>query len=258
MSQRYLAPIKTNAAPPPGWVPSDKAGLIAWFRADTVSVDGGNNVTSWTDQSGNAYNATPTGTAPKKVNSVINGNPVIRFVAADNGRLTFASGISLLDKDTANTVVFITKATAQLTGGSFGVFLGLGTSSTTRTSFFNAETATYGQLNAGGGTAGTDTNVGLTTFNYYSAFYSLISQYNGGGSFSTAANYSWLTNGSTNNPTNFAGAVNTTTGENCIGAFGPSALNYDGDIAEIIVWNSTLSGGDQTSLLSYISSRYGI
>lgn len=257
MSQRYLAPIKTMNAPP-AWVPSDKTGLISWFRADTVVVDGGNNVTSWTDQSGNGYNATPQAAGPLLVTNVINGQPVIRFTGASSHRLNFAGATALLDKSTANTIVVITKGTAQLTAGNFGVFLSVGATGSTRFSVFNAEVATYEQLTMGGGTGAVDTNCGVTTFDYYSAFYSYIGQFNGAGSFSTAANWTVTKNGASQSLVNGAGAVNTSATLSTIGSFGASGLFYSGDIAEIIIWNSNLSGGEATDLATYISTRYGL
>lgn len=58
------------------------SGLQLWVKADAgVTVDGSNNVTQWSDQSGNGNHLAPSGStrSPRYVNSGINGLPTIEF-----------------------------------------------------------------------------------------------------------------------------------------------------------------------------------
>ncbi|ANW95954.1 hypothetical protein AXE80_06525 [Wenyingzhuangia fucanilytica] len=65
----------------PGGVP----GTILWLKADagTNTTTNGEGITSWTDQSGNGFNATGTGDAVYSTVNAINGNPVIYFTDDD-------------------------------------------------------------------------------------------------------------------------------------------------------------------------------
>ena len=59
-------------------------GMLLWLNADAITgVSSGNSLTTWTDMSGNGYNAVytnPNGeVAPTYVTNVYNGMPVVRF-----------------------------------------------------------------------------------------------------------------------------------------------------------------------------------
>ena len=63
-------------------------GMLLWLKADAITgINNGGSVTTWTDSSGNGYNAVytnPNGeVAPTYVTNVYNGKPVVRF-AGDN------------------------------------------------------------------------------------------------------------------------------------------------------------------------------
>ena len=82
------------------------AGMLLWLHADAITgVSNGGAVTTWTDSSGNGYNAVyvnPNGeVAPTYVANVFNGLPVVRF-SGDNllqvsslplGPYTIADGV---------------------------------------------------------------------------------------------------------------------------------------------------------------------
>jgi hypothetical protein len=61
--------------------PEDLAGLLYWVKADSItSLDDGDPVMTWTDQSGNAHTTTGTAlTAPTYKANIINSKPVVRF-----------------------------------------------------------------------------------------------------------------------------------------------------------------------------------
>jgi hypothetical protein len=65
---------------------------VAWFRADRITgVSSGAALASWTDVSGNGYNATQATTAqdPSYVTNAMNGSPVVRFNSANSTHLAF-------------------------------------------------------------------------------------------------------------------------------------------------------------------------
>ena len=66
------------------------AALRVWFKADGITgVTNGAAVTTWNDASGNGFNASYVGTAPTYVASAINGQPTVRFNAANSTCMGF-------------------------------------------------------------------------------------------------------------------------------------------------------------------------
>lgn len=88
------------------FLPTDIAGLIAWFKSDTaVYQDAGGTVPAvvttdpvklWKDQSGNGYDVTAAtdGVRPTVVTGMLNGYPLLRFTQAAQSRMSNATGIS--------------------------------------------------------------------------------------------------------------------------------------------------------------------
>ena len=72
------------------FVPPRQADLAIWLKADgDVTKDGGNNVSSWNDESGNGNHATANKTKPLWVEGVVNGGwPVIRFSSGADATAT--------------------------------------------------------------------------------------------------------------------------------------------------------------------------
>lgn len=245
--------------PPPAWTPASKPGGIVWYRADTVVLSGA-NVTSWTEKFGNGYAATPPGTAPTQVLSVINGQPVIRFVAASNTILRFASGLNLIAAGSPMTQVVVMKSSVVGVGVFMGV-LSMGVGASASQNLFLANAATYQPLNFGGGDGNTgQMSVGPAVFDSSTAFFGLAAQYSGvSGNFHTASDWSVTNNNSGISIVAGVGITNTANSQNIIGDFtGPAGVQLDGDIAEIIVWNSVLSGTDASNLHTYLNTRYGV
>lgn len=70
----------TQVWPSASWLPSDLAGLTAWFDASQLALADAAPVTSWPDLTANARHLTPVrGTAPTFRTNVLNGKPVVRF-----------------------------------------------------------------------------------------------------------------------------------------------------------------------------------
>ena len=65
--------------------PSNYAGLIGWWKADSLSANDGDLIASWADSSGNSNTATAAGTArPTYKASIYNGQPTLRFNGTTN------------------------------------------------------------------------------------------------------------------------------------------------------------------------------
>jgi hypothetical protein len=64
------------------------SGLLAWFRADSLTLNDGDGVSSWTDSSGNGNTATRATVAEQPTyasDSIPGGGPVVRFRTASKG-----------------------------------------------------------------------------------------------------------------------------------------------------------------------------
>lgn len=242
------------------WQPSNSVTtIIAWYRSDTVTVDGSNNVTSWTDKGPNSYHATPPGNKPTKVAGVINGLPVIRFAAASSQYLKFANpgtAATLLDASTPFTVVLVCRSTlASQPNFPTALFMKTGTSKSQ--SFLFDTNAEYPNFQLGGGDGTGQVGVGVNTFNSYSQFTTLICKFSGGGNWHTPG-YWTVSNAGVSLPVNVGlNVANSTAGENTIGAYGSGGgIFFDGDIAEIIIYADSISAADTAMLDRYLQLRY--
>src|SRR5688572_21586238 len=71
---RFYKPITVATAVDP----STLGDLLNWYKADSLSLDHGDSVTSWAN-SGSGSAATPPTTAPIYIANAVNGKPAVRF-----------------------------------------------------------------------------------------------------------------------------------------------------------------------------------
>jgi autotransporter-associated beta strand protein len=71
--------------------PSVVGARQVWFKADAITgLASGTTVSTWSDASGNGYNAGASSSAPTYVTGAINGLPVVRFSKASSTCMTFS------------------------------------------------------------------------------------------------------------------------------------------------------------------------
>ncbi len=72
---------------PPYFTPADVGNLELWLEADSLALTDGASVASWTDLSGNGFNATQGvgGLQPTHRTNLFNGKPAIRFTNGNPG-----------------------------------------------------------------------------------------------------------------------------------------------------------------------------
>jgi hypothetical protein len=100
------------------WYPTNLPGCILWLDGDHVTKDGSNYVSLFSDQSGQLNNATqPTGiNQPLWVDNQLNGKPIVRF-AGGNDFMEFASGFLYNLTDISLFIVI-----KPVIGGVTGIF----------------------------------------------------------------------------------------------------------------------------------------
>lgn len=89
--------------------PDALSGLAMWLKADALSLADGATVSSWTDSSSNARNATLSLGAPTFETNELNGKPVVRFATNGESSFTFPTMTNI------RTVFFVVKETSSST-----------------------------------------------------------------------------------------------------------------------------------------------
>jgi hypothetical protein len=221
-----------------GWTPASLPDLMAWWDSE-VNVTGSAPVTSWVDQSSNAFDITPTVTGPKVTSAQTIGSntyDVIEFDATTNLRTTSASftqqagfhAFYVMRWDTndsfdvfhsfasgAGIQVYVSGGILRMASGStLSHASGLGTGTWTCVeAFYNADATTYLDVFRAAGRLG--------------------SKATGDAGSNTGTGY-------------FLGTSNSDTS--------PSDIS----VAEIIISDAQVTGTDRTNLESYITTKYGM
>ncbi len=216
--------------------PTQIAGLQLWLKADAiVGLSDGDPVATWPDSSGNANDATQAtgGAQPTYKTNIQNGNPIVRF----DGSADFMSLTSSVSSVLPYTVFAVYKK--RVSGGLMPIM----TSSMT--------SALYTWLDFSDGNA--------------------YIQSRGNSYFFVAANYttfkiiSQISQASDNEAAWVNGAAQSLT----TGAPAGAAFDFDlivkrgtdfgdGDIAEVLFYNSVLSTTDREKVQNYLNSKYAI
>jgi hypothetical protein len=195
-----------------------KNGMQIWLKADAgVTKDGSNLVSQWADQSGGGRHASQStsGSKPLWVNNVINGKPLLRF----DGSADYMSFGAVTSGWSAATVLIVSKISAEQEGTLLG-----NTSSST--------SGLYLQRRSGFGRYGNWS----TTYDRYPM---QVGTYYLSGYQNTGATERVYRNGLLTDERN----TNRSPGSAGVFYLGVSALNeyWNGDIAEILVYNRALS-----------------
>lgn len=231
----------TPASPPAG-------NLNLWLKADAgVTTSGGNAVTGWDDQSGQANHASQfdPSMAPEVVPDAVNGKPALRFDGATRYLEVPDSSTATVTGDltTFYVVKFDDFATyravwAQTLGNLARPFDCWFAPGTGVPNAFRGGAAGFGTVaGAAGVPSGLFAILGLdasgTTLTHY-----LNDQPNGSGTITAV-------------PEGGGVALR-------IGTRDDLVTQMKGDIAEILVYGRALSADDRASLVTYLAGRYGI
>jgi len=229
------------SAPPAG-------ELNLWLKADAgVTTGDGNAVTGWSDQSGQANDASQwdTASAPVLVAGAINGKPALRFdgatrflEVADSLTATVTGDLTtfyVVKFDDFGTYRAVWTQTLGNLARPFDCWFAPGTGVPNG---FRGGVAGYGAVaGAGGVPSGVYAVVGLdaqgTTLTHY-----VNGQPNGSGTITALPE---------------GGGVPL-----LIGTRDDKVTQMKGDIAEILLYAQALSASDRTNLVTYLAGKYGI
>ncbi len=212
---------------PTSVVPADVSGCLLWLKADMgIQTNGSGGVTNWLDQSGNNNDAASqaTNTHPPLVSNVINGKPAVRFSGTDDDYVKFP----LLT--TIRTVLWVIKEDADATDNRF--LLG------------NSNTGSTYSFHRGG-------------YNIWNGKHAPL-MVNG----TTELNGIEVDGTSTLVPTNMAAISVRTSGNATANSLArdrdEAGRNWDGDVAELIVYDRVLSDAEMNNLFVYLNERYAL
>jgi hypothetical protein len=246
--------------------PTSIANLKLWFDGSDSSsmIVSSGSVSQWNDKSGSGFNATQ-GTGanrPTLVTNVLNGKSVVRFDGSDD-YLSF--GTSQVFNDTLGyTVITVFKCTA--TGFAKTLFeANAGNSRWLRYDVAIGDT-TYGDISVS--TNNGDANVRTGAILSTSSFAKIVVTYNGSGN-ATPSNYVIAKNNTIvashaavkedTNVNPLAGSAFVAGTANKIGIYGDGSSNpFQGDIAEIILYNRKLTDNELASLTAYLKAKWNI
>lgn len=254
-SANSLQVSATPIAPLPNPDPAlPAAGRLLVLDAQTAALQfaNGASVTTWSDISGNARHAAANGAAtPVLATNAVNGKPALRFDGVDDhfslpsGFQDFTAGMSLyvVMRPSALTNAFKIFA---LGNGAGAQNIGLGRAGQTAGfQFFNT--------NASGEFSWFNTSSGLTAGET-----SLISVHQDGG---TAGNLSYAEvakNGvALLGQTVFVPPVATRSLNYIANTYWNDGM-FQGDIAEIILYNRKLSSQENSAIQTYVANKYGL
>ncbi|MDE5424395.1 hypothetical protein L3073_19475, partial [Ancylomarina sp. DW003] len=230
--------------------PGSASGLLLWLRAD-VGVTGTAPITNWSDQSGYGFNATVPANGPDLVTDGLNFNPTLDFTRANSEYLQITNGI--LGNNTYNDmwVYAVSKTDFNATNTLFYEELSSGSDFGALLPWNNQNLYYYSgsaQNGPWGGTFGEfntwtfGTSTGLATPNETRKAFS-----KDGAVFMTSGTSSSIA-GSSNNFVIGGGHSNGVGTNN----------NFDGQLAELIVYTSVPTPLEQEQVQSYLAVKYGL
>lgn len=224
--------------------PDDLTGLVAWLKADALSLADGDAVASWTDSSANSN--TPTqGTAanrPTYIANGINGLPVVRFDGND-GLVMPTEG----NFDLATATIFVIFKRNSGTGGSLMGKSTTGSSNAQRRKLQIALTSSGISYNSGAD--GQSIGVTATPNNWNMYGVATVSD----------SSHSIYLNGTQTNSTVALGDSTLNNANMIIGSnFAAGTEGVNADIPEIIIYDRPLAGREIIGLQNYLISRYPI
>jgi hypothetical protein len=261
---RSVAP-ESGGGPAFTWEPNNKSGLQLWLKSNTLSLNNGDPVSTWSDSSGNGRNATNTGAnRPTFSTSItLNGYSSVNFSVGSAQYLDFGTD-DMSSKGTGLTIAFV--AYTAFGSGTFRSLVSLNDTAAVGSNYIvfmsgTPPAANYFQTNFGFAANGGQTGwrQGGTSAFITSPKAGLVI-YDGTNDNVATRHKAYMDNAEMtyNTPTgNFNSSTNN---KNLIGHFPTlgAGLSWDGPAWEICVWNSAMTGGEQTSLDGYWFEKYAI
>jgi len=237
------------------FTPRNIAGLSLWLDASQIAgLSGTDSLATWPDLSGNGNDAVQSteGFKPTYQTDVINGLPVVRFDGTDD----YLSATDSASLQPADLTIFIVSNFSSLKEGDQKFFAKSRNSesaagATWQTTIYEANDLLYQTKNAGSwqSVAANDyiyTGAYITTITHNQST-EAVNIYKDGSAFSTSSSITQAFDYATD-PLYIGARINGSTIEH----------HLQGDIAEMIIYDSALSTVGRGKVETYLADKYGI
>ena len=221
--------------------PIPRSGLIEWLRASNVTTSG-SNVTNWQDVSGSGNNATNGANQPTLVSGAVNGWPAVNFSGTqflqmpNTGFSNFTSGL---------TAILVAKPNS-VTAGARLFDLGNGaTSDNVSMSLPSSTGLTFSTYTGSTGSSVTASS-GVTL----GQFQLLEAAYNGTNTATLFVNAAQSAQSTTMQ------TLSNLARTGYLGQDPTGANRFNGQIAELLLWNRQLTVAERTAVEGYLLNKY--
>jgi len=245
--------------------PKDISGLTLWLKADSLSQTDGSDVTEWTDQSGNGNDVSVPSDAsnrPHYTTSVIGGKPAISFTGSNDEYLD-CTGLSNFFKDNDYTVIAMIQpesvSSDQLIFGRYKT-TDWSSSSNNNLNLFAMGINSSSKPIIIGKSPSNDKSASTSSVST-STPYIFIARYKD----SSTTQWNFINGTKKDKETDWAKGTSALAGQPVIGLQystgrgGTSYYNqYTGYLAELIVYNSTISEKNLKAVQNYLVDRYSL
>ena len=251
--------VKANTA---SFSPSDISGLKLWVKADEISgLSDGDPVSTWNDNSGVSNTLTSSSTArPIYKTSILNSLPVVRFDGSND--VMSKSSPSGVTNISGMTIFLVVKQASLSTNQVYATVWDYATQGcwAFQTGDVNSDEMTLyiaENITSAGSNHASSTDANLTA-----GFYLIALVYDG--SLTNANRVKIYKNGSatTTGPdggSTIATTLTSATADLRLGQFGGSLTrNFNGDMAEVIIYNSALGSTDRGNVESYLRTKWNV
>ncbi len=236
----------------PGGVGDEDINIL-WLEAENITgLTDGQALTSWPDNSGNGNDMATIvdgadGGSPLFETNELNGLPVVRFGANDNDNV----GRSLLNDFPSTEITTIT--VLRTTDGSGTVYSYA--SSAGNNDFFQDQAGTGRFAIANSPETPTGVAFDDGAWNIY-----IHTWQSAGGTYSIYKNGTNAASGTFQSGTSMTAGGTLTIGaeQDATGGSFDANQDYDGDIAEVIIYNTALNDAQRVILENYLASKYGL
>lgn len=225
----------------PSTNPIPRDGLIQWLRGSNVTTSG-SNVTAWTDISGSLNDATNSSNQPTLVVGAVNELPAVnfngsQFLQVPSGMKTFTSGL---------TAMLVTRPASVSAGARLFDYGNGATSDNIIMSLPSSTGLTFSTYNSSTSSSVTASS-GATLGN----FQLFEANYNGSNSANLLINAASAASSSSMQTLN-----NLVRNGNYISQDNSGSNRFNGQIAEMLLWNRQLTAAERSTVEGYLLSRY--
>lgn len=220
--------------------PTDIAGLKVWLKSDAiVGLNNGDSVTTWSDSSGIGNDVTEATNKPVYHTGGLNSKPYVQFDGT-NDRLKNASATGLPTGTNGRTVFVVAQPTSLAAYQPMVAYGASGTNQVWCLAFHGTSAVlSWGYSN--------DDSIATTLAD--NTGYYFVHQY-------TGSNIVVRQNGA--QLTSYADSIGTSGAGLYIGTYTNELYFTPMKLYEVLIYNSSLSGGNISSVESYLASKYAL